>query len=146
MGRYGNTKKQDEINLKIAKLWGYYPHELNGEWILVAPHSRTLSEADYEWLHGAARKHNSEADCWNEAPNYTVDANAAMELLFSITDDLTPRIVRILTPVNGEMRHAYKAGILWNDGSREGIEEYANTYEMAACKAWLALKGEKIED
>lgn len=140
MGYYDRLKVGKEINLKIAKLWGYYPHNLAGEWVLLAPHKKPYSESEYEWIHSAGIKRNSEEECWQDAPDYAEDANAAMELLFSIPDDYTPRIVRILTPVNGTMRHQYKAGILWNDGTHEAIEEYAETYELAACKAWLAWK------
>lgn len=63
---------------------------------------------------------------------------AAMLLLDHVSDDYTPRIVRILVPIYGKIEHHWKVVIMPNVG---GGEEFGATHEdpaMAICRAYLA--------
>lgn len=72
-------------------------------------------------------------------PYYSADLNAAITLWARISDDYTPRLVRMLTPRNGEIRHEYKAGLTSNQPPFAEFDvEYASTPALAVCRAWLA--------
>jgi len=71
-------------------------------------------------------------------PDWPTDANAALALWDSVSDDWTPRLVRVLIP-RGVMTYEYKAAFLHNEKHYE-IEAEARTPAEAICRAWLAWR------
>jgi hypothetical protein len=86
------------------------------------------------------------ADVWeyilNETewiPTCSTDANAALVLWDTIPDEYTPRLVRILVPVNDVMARWYKAATLHNE-TMEQIEALDADIARAISIHWLLWK------
>lgn len=72
-------------------------------------------------------------------PDWEGDLNDAWQLFLDMSDDYTPRLVRILQPVDGVMELWTKAGILHNV-THDEISALKRDACAAICEAWLAWK------
>lgn len=71
---------------------------------------------------------------------YTTDTAQAFTLLDDyVSDDYTPRVVRILQPNGHYIAHYWKCSIMPNvgDDEQETFEAIESTIALAICKAWL---------
>lgn len=72
-------------------------------------------------------------------PHYSTDLDAAWTLFDTASEDYTPRVVRILTPLNGKLVYQWKCNIMPNIGDDEpDYEGIADTPALAIVRAWLA--------
>ncbi len=76
---------------------------------------------------------------------YTTNTAQAFTLLDDyVSDDYTPRVVRILQPTEQGMAHYWKCAIMPNvgDDEQETFEAIESTTALAICKAWLKYMDE----
>jgi hypothetical protein len=86
---------------------------------------------DWAWLDG---------DTVREYPAWDTDMNDAIQLLETVSDEYTPRLVRLLQPTGNQgIVYVWKCVIMSNlaDGNDE-YTAFADTPALAICFAWLA--------
>lgn len=74
---------------------------------------------------------------WRPIPDYLHDVAASLSLWDLVPDSYTPRLVRMLSPRNGEIGFSYKGHIMHNTGGTD-FEAYADTPAEAIARAYLA--------
>lgn len=122
-----------ELSRRIAELQGWHSHSAYvGKWIMVAPPFRAYTREDYMELHRGGINHATEAETWQDAPDYVSDLNAAAELLQECGGSLA--------------WDTYS--IEWECSIPKGRDEYhAATHPTnparAICEVWLAWKRSK---
>lgn len=88
----------------------------------------------YEWAWADAN------DNLHRYAAYETDLNAALTLLEQVSDEYTPRLVRILQPMgNRGIVYIWKCVIMSNLANADDeYEATAETPALAICRAWLA--------
>lgn len=125
---------QLEIDRQIAERLGWHPAQRNGEWgwfngdsSWSAPsHSNKNPDDVFEYLHA---RHG--------IFSYSVNMDLAMGLLYQVSDDYTPRLVRILWGAGEVLERGWKCVIMPNVGDGAEYEAIEKIPSLAICKAWL---------
>lgn len=125
----GNDEKS--LNERIAEAhgykveWRYSEADKAGGWVLIYPDGSDrgviCTRPEYAWM-GVKDVQRSVTEAW--------------DLLLRLPDDVTPRLVRILQPVDGVMEVWTKCSILHNV-MHEEISVVKPDACAAICEAWL---------
>lgn len=72
-------------------------------------------------------------------PHWSTNVGDALDLFTDLPNDLTPRLVRLLSPRGDSMARTWKGSILNNSDMNE-IQAESDSPALAICLAWLAYK------
>lgn len=68
--------------------------------------------------------------------DYVGNLTNALTLLENMDDEYTPRLVRILQPIDGNLEHWWKCSII-TEPYREQYESFDKSAAVAVCRGWL---------
>ena len=123
----------NELNKKIAAELGMKPR------VMQEREYHNLSEGGFAVV-GWLQVFEADELMFEYMPNWATDLNAAMLLLDGVDDDYTPRLVRMILPLKGEILHGWKCVIMPNVGESDQFEAIDDTPALAIIRAWLAYR------